>query len=268
MPKIVERALVIYTDGSLFPVGRKGGYGIVFVHIDEVGNEAIVDQHAPPGVMGTTGNRMELQATVTALEMAPRCACYALVEKVVIRTDSRYVADNYRNALFQWRREKWRNREGRPIENADLWKDFVRCYGKLDRRKEVEWVKGHAKDKYNKAADKLAKESAKSPLSRRVFRSSVRRKTSPNPTKVGSIVAEGQTLIIRVVEVQRMRVQRMWKCRCEVISSKSPYFEAVDFLYSAELMRDGHYYEVQLNNTPANPTIVAVLRELVQVDAV
>jgi hypothetical protein len=53
MPRIVEDALLIYTDGSLYPKGRKGGYGVVFIHVDAVGNEAVVHEHAPPGARGS-----------------------------------------------------------------------------------------------------------------------------------------------------------------------------------------------------------------------
>lgn len=50
MPKIVEDALVIYTDGSLYPRGRKGGYALVFVHFDSIGEERVVDEQVPPGI--------------------------------------------------------------------------------------------------------------------------------------------------------------------------------------------------------------------------
>lgn len=266
MAKIVENALVIYTDGSLFPKGRRGGYGIRFLYFDDVGDEHVLEEYAEPGVGGTTINRMELQACITALKMAPQLDCFTGVNKVVIRTDSQYVSNNYLSALGTWRQNRWRNRDGKPVDNADLWKAFVRHYGNLRKPKDIEWVKGHGKgrdkDPHNAAADKLARGSAKSPLSRTVFRSSARRKTSVKFTNPGSIGAQGQTLLIRVIEPLWLTVHRMWKYRCEVVSSKSPYYKNLDWLYSTEQMRDGHYYEVQLNDNPAFPVITAVLREL------
>ena len=104
MPRIVEDALLAYTDGSLYPKGRKGGYGILFVHVDEVGRESIVSEHVPPGVAGTTGNRMELQACIDALRLAPEIDCFSEVGKLVVRTDSRYLVDNYLSALSSSRR--------------------------------------------------------------------------------------------------------------------------------------------------------------------
>ena len=121
--------------------------------------------------------------------------------------------------------------------------------------------KGKAKDVYNEAADKLAKASRDNPLRRREFRSSVRRKVGTGRTKIGSIEAKGLILIVRVIEVHWMRVQKVWKYRCEVLSD-GPYLDAIDWLYSTAQLRDGHFYEVQLNDNPKNPTISALLREV------
>lgn len=266
MPRIVENALLIYTDGSLYPKGRKGGYGIVFIHVDTVGEERIILEHSPPGIIGTTGNEMELQACIDALRMAPDMDCFRTVDQVVIRTDSRYVANHYRYALGSWRSNGWKNREGRPVENTDLWKNFVRAHRSIRKRFEIQWVKGHgkgrARDLYNDRADKLAKESARSPLGRRVFRSSVRRKISPGYTKRGSVAIRGQTMIIFIIEVQRMHVQKVWKYRYQVASKDSPDLHAIDWIYSNELMRDGHYYEVRVNNDMGYPKVLEVIREV------
>ncbi len=54
----------------------------------------------------------------------------------------------------------------------------------------------------------------------------------------------------------------MTKYRCEVISTDSPYYQAVDWIYSKEDMRRGHSYIVLLNENPQNPTIVEVLGEI------
>lgn len=266
MPTIVEDALLIYTDGSLYPKGRKGGYGVVFIHVDSIGQENVVSEHAPPGIGGTTGNRMELQASIDALKLAPEIGCFNSVSKVVIRTDSRYVTSNYFNALGVWRRLGWHNRDGRPVDNADLWKEFTRAYGKIRKRVLIEWVKGHgkgvAKDPYNYRADALAKDSAKNPLREMIFRSSVRRKIAPAHTKRGSVRLVGQTMFIYIIEVQRLRVQKTWKYRYQVASQDSPDCHAIDWIYSREHMRDGHYYEVQVNDDTRHPQVIALLREV------
>jgi len=266
MLKIVEDALLIYTDGSLKPKGRKGGYGIVFVHVDTVGEERVIHEHVPPGIRGTTGNRMELQACIDALRMAPDIDCFQTVSQVVIRTDSQYIVKHYLYALGSWRSRGWRNNQDRPVENADLWKDFVRVYRKIHMRVEIQKVKGHgrgrAKDPYNVRADKLAKESAMSPLSRHVYRSSVRRKISPTPTKRGSVKIYGQRFTIYIVEVKWEKVEKIWQYRYQVMSKDSPDYHNTDWIYSNEQMRDGHYYEVQVNDDMGYSQVLEVIREV------
>jgi ribonuclease HI len=123
MAKIVENASLVYTDGSLYPVGRRGGLAIVFVHVDSVGVEVIVDTHSPPGGRGTTNNRMELQAAIEGLKRVIELPQFSLVPLVVVRTDSRYVTNYFDHARSYWRRNGWCNLAGRPVENAEVrWK--------------------------------------------------------------------------------------------------------------------------------------------------
>jgi ribonuclease HI len=266
VPKLIENALVIYTDGSLYPKGRKGGYGIVFVHVNEIGEEEIVREESPPGItQGATGNRMELKACVAGFRLAPEIGCFAKVGKVVVRTDSRYVHDNYKRAMV-WRGQRWRTGDGRPVDNADLWKDFLNAYAKVRKPKLIEWIKGHGKGRFknphNVRADTLAKGSATSPLRTSEYRSSVRKKFAPGVTKPGSVRLLGQTMVIYVVEVIRMRMQKTWKYRYQVASKDSPDYQAIDWIYSDEQMRDGHFYEVEVNDDMRHPQVLVVVREI------
>ena len=145
MAKILENALVIYTDGSCYPKGRVGGFGMVFLHYDDVGNEIELDTYVAPSLKGTTSQRMELEAAVTALRKAPSMPCFAEVHRVVIRTDSKYVEKYHYSALTHWRSNKWCNVNGKPVDNADLWRIFVREYNKIRKPIEIEWAKGHGK---------------------------------------------------------------------------------------------------------------------------
>ncbi len=266
MSKIIENAILIYTDGSLYPVGRKGGYSMVFVHVDSVGEEKIITTHIPIGVRGTTNNRMELTACIKAIKRAPDIDLFSEVEQIVIRTDSKYVVDNYYYALTSWAKNRWRNKNGRPIDNADLWKDFARNYRKIHKRVDIEWVKGHGKgrnnDPYNDMADKLAKESAKNPLSKYEYRSSVRRKTSQNRTIKGSVDIHGQIMELFIVEASWMKEQKIWKYRYQVVSKENPDHDCLDWIYSTKHMRDGHIYKARVNDNMDNPEIIEVIEEI------
>jgi ribonuclease HI len=241
------------------------------VHVNSLGEDRVVDEHSPPGTIGTTGNRMELEACIEGLERAPSVPCFHEVPRVVVRTDSKYVAGNYKTAMWGWQRSGWTDPKGRPIANADLWKRFVRTVRKVRKPFDIHWVKGHRKgrekDLYNVRADQLAKESARSPLSRRVYRSSVRRKIGPTKTKQGSVNVYGQRMIIYVVEMLWMPVHKTWRYRYEVASEESRDYHNTDWIDSNKQMRDGHYYEVQVNDDMGHPQVLEVIREVGAEDA-
>jgi len=69
-------------------------------------------------------------------------------------------------------------------------------------------------------------------------------------------------MVIRVIEVLRMRVQKTWQYRYEVTSKDSADYRSVDWIYSSEQMRDGHYYEVQVNSDMDYPQVLEVIQEV------
>lgn len=133
----------------MLPAPRRGGTGIIFILLNSDGNE---ETYQPPtsGYMGATNNQMELQACVEALRLATAQSPHfdpRRYHKIVIFSDSLYVADNYTTALFTWSKNGWTKRDGAPVDNAVQWKDLVRLVGKADRRgKRVEIRLGQGKE--------------------------------------------------------------------------------------------------------------------------
>lgn len=62
----------------------------------------------------------------------------------------------------------------------------------------------------------------------------------------------------------------MWRYRYEVVSKRSAVFGKVDWVHSAyDLpLRDGHSYQVRLNDDPQYPQVTRVLREIEKKKAV
>jgi ribonuclease HI len=257
----IEDALNIYTDGSSYSSPRMGGIGIRFVTIDELGNDKPFDVDLP-GYQGATNNQMELQACIQALKEAQKKYNLMEFKKIVINSDSRYVVNNYKNALFYWSKSGWKNLDGRPVENANLWKEFLKQVKRTGRRVDLNWVKGHSKDIHNKAVDKMAKKSAKNPLNKPLSVVSVRRKISSKATQIGSVEMLGQRLSIRIITTEYFRLQKLYKYRYEVMSKTSKYFGNVDLIFSEISIRDGHCYKVTMNRNTKNPTIMKVLSEI------
>ncbi|KAF2084721.1 ribonuclease H-like protein [Saccharata proteae CBS 121410] len=142
--------LKIYTDGSSLGNGKLGavaGVGVYFGPGD--------DRNISEPLVGSrqTNQRAELTALQRALDVAP------LHRSVEIVSDSNY-SINCVTIWFQtWRRNNWQTSAKKPVENKDLIEPLI---ARIEERERVgvkttfTWVKGHAKDGGNIAADTLA----------------------------------------------------------------------------------------------------------------
>lgn len=100
-----------------------------------------------------TNQRAELTAILRALDIAPRH------RDVTIVTDSRYAIDCVTVWYKNWQRNNWMTKDGKPVENKDLVESVlvnIEERVQLKVKTLFEWVKGHAKDPGNEAADRLA----------------------------------------------------------------------------------------------------------------
>jgi ribonuclease HI len=256
-----EDALNIFVDGSSLGSPRAGGIGIRFVLIDANGQEKIQDIQLP-GYKGATNNQMELEACITALKEAGRLGLASGFSRIIIYTDSLYIVDNHKKAMFEWPKTKWYTRSGAPVLNAGLWKELVKEIQRANVRVDLEWVKGHSKNEHNRATDKIAKESAKIPLNAPLSLVHVRRKHSPKSVARGCVEMEGQRMSIRIITAEYLKVQRVWKCKYEVISKTSKYYGSVDIAFSDSLLCAGHSYYVLMNDDTRNPRVVKAFREI------
>ncbi len=256
-----ENALNIFTDGSSLQNPRRGGIGIRFIKYDHQGNEFIHDVQFN-GYKGATNNQMELQACIMALKEALRQELLHDVSKVVVFTDSFYIVDNYKKAMFEWRNKKWYRRSGQPVLNADQWKELIKLIKKIGKRTEFVWVKGHSKDINNRAVDRMARKSANLATNKPISIVHVRKKISPNIVNPGCVDMQGQRISIRIITSEFLHLQKIHKYKYEVSSKKSEYLGLVDIIFSNLSLRSGHSYYVVFNKDPKNPRIVGVIREL------
>jgi ribonuclease HI len=169
-----DKPVTIYTDGSSLGNGAHGavaGVGVYFGPKDKrYGNHplALMSSGANIGarnlsepLSGTrqTNQRAELTAIQRALEIAPRN------RPVTIYTDSNYSIKCVTEWFVKWRANGWLNAARKPVENKDL---IEKILALIDQRKnmsqeissinkvEFVWVKGHATNEGNIAADELA----------------------------------------------------------------------------------------------------------------
>jgi ribonuclease HI len=100
-----------------------------------------------------------------------------------------YVAGHFGTAISFWSRNNWLTKDGKPVDNAQQWKELVRLAALSSRqgkRVEITWVKGK-KSPPTKRVDKIAKTSAMSTAKRQLVPSEVRRKRTDQPLQPGSV---------------------------------------------------------------------------------
>ena len=133
----------IWTDGACSGNPGPGGWGVVLRY-------GLHEKELKGGEAFTTNNRMELTAAIEALQ-ALKQPC-----EVRLHTDSQYLRGGVTSWIERWKRNGWRTAEKMAVKNEDLWR---RLDAAAERHKiEWLWVKGHAHDKQNARADRLARE--------------------------------------------------------------------------------------------------------------
>lgn len=255
--------LYVYTDGCCLPKQkRKGGIGIRYVFLDENEREFRINGKEI-GYSSVTNNQMELKAVIEGLKGLKDISIPFRYNNIEVRTDSRYVVNNKNNAIYNWSRQNWVNHNGKPVENAVLWKELKKILISIPCRVDFVWVKGHSKDPDQNAVDKLAKGSTQLPLKPPISVVKLRRKKSSKSTKVGCVEMKGQRVSVHIINEEYLRLQQLSKYRYEIISKKSMDFGNVDIVYSEiHTLKAGHSYLVTFNTNNKNPRILKLIREL------
>lgn len=140
--------LTVYTDGSCLGNPGPGGWAWV---VPDGRFESGADPH-------TTNQRMEITAPLRALEALRADAGGG---EIVVRSDSMYVVNCFLQRWWAgWQRRGWRNSQGKPVANRDLWEPLLALA--LDPAVPVrfQWVKGHSGDRWNDVVDDLANAAA------------------------------------------------------------------------------------------------------------
>lgn len=134
---------ILYTDGACSNNPGMGGWAYILRFNRKTTENSGFEAE-------TTNNKMELMAVIKGLEAIPeKC-------NVEVYSDSAYVVNAFlEDWISSWKKRKWRNSEGKPLKNLELWQRLV----ELSEFHKIKWnkVAGHSDDKLNDRCDKLAK---------------------------------------------------------------------------------------------------------------
>ncbi|MEX0596834.1 MAG: ribonuclease H [Candidatus Paceibacterota bacterium] len=135
------KILEIYTDGSAKPNPGMGAWAYCAI----IGKKPVKIRSEL--VRKATNNQMELQAVIQALQFAKEEYPDHLI---YIYTDSQYVE----RGINAWM-PKWVS-NGFNIKNRSRWKHLHNLSKELTIQ--VQWIRGHNKNKWNEFVDKLCSE--------------------------------------------------------------------------------------------------------------
>ncbi len=142
----------IFTDGACSGNPGVGGWGAILRY-------GSVEKELSGGEENTTNNRMELSAVIEALK-ALKKEC-----DITLYTDSRYVMDGVTKWLSNWQQNGWKTANKKtPVKNIDLWQELESLLQK--HRIKWIWVKGHNGHPENERVDRLARDQAKSRITK------------------------------------------------------------------------------------------------------
>jgi ribonuclease HI len=135
---------VVYTDGSALGNPGPGGWAWVVQN----------GPYASGAAAHSTNQRMEVTAVLKALR--------ALDGPLHIHSDSTYVVNCFRDRWWQgWLKRGWKNSQGKPVANKDLWEPLIDLYRERAAELQFQWVKGHSGHPLNDLGDELAVTAAR-----------------------------------------------------------------------------------------------------------
>ncbi len=258
------RAVQIHTDGSAYRnPGHVSGCAAIVQYPDHLNreDEIIVDFGCPK----STNQRMELTACIEGLKWVRKSIPWDGVTCVLVVTDSEYVR-GFIGLAPVWKRNGWRNREGQPILNRDLWDDLVKARVKAGIRVEFVWEPGKTTEIGNRV-HKLAKAAAK--------RGGIDRDTGyragaycRSMVKGGIALpypASGQAAIIRPYAkkpVFKGEERVSFNLFDEVTQTYASKFYAFATAMMAYDLHRWHGYRVQFNDNPKYPQILECKEEV------
>lgn len=152
-----EKAIAVYTDGSLSPMKLGGWAGIIVLPESRVIEASGFEQCS-------SSNRMELMAVVRILERLREIedmyssAAYGGENRrlpIVVHTDSMYVVKGAEVWLNNWRRNGFLTAMNRPVKNKELWHAMDSFIQRGDVF--IQWISSKSGNPYHRRCDETAR---------------------------------------------------------------------------------------------------------------
>jgi ribonuclease HI len=138
---------VVYTDGSCIRNPGPGGWAWAVPGGPFASGAEVL----------TTNQRMEIMAALQSLRAIAVDGIAGPAASIEVVSDSTYVVNCFRQRWWEgWHRRGWRNAQGKPVANRDLWEPLLQLGLAPEPVVTFRWVKGHSGDPWNERVDELA----------------------------------------------------------------------------------------------------------------
>lgn len=106
-----------------------------------------------------TSNIAEIEATIHAINLAGSKG----IDRLTIRTDSRFLVKAYYQYFKIWMKNGWTLANGGPVKNGPQFRALIAAVSAHSdcMRVQFKHIKGHSNDVFNQEADRLAKAGAR-----------------------------------------------------------------------------------------------------------
>lgn len=150
----IPQGIALFSDGGCR--GNPGPGAYAYLIQDQEGN---VLKEAAGADSYTTNNKMELSGVIEGLiglkDLLPTIGRDALLQRVVVVTDSKYVVDGMNSWVSGWKSRGWKKADGKSPENVELWMRLDEMISSFFEVK-FQWVRGHGGHPQNERCDQLA----------------------------------------------------------------------------------------------------------------
>lgn len=111
---LTHAPILIWVAGRCFP--NPGAGSFAWIARDPYGTEA---EGSRPSLTQTTNSRTVIAAALNALQALPGPST------ATVHTDSEYLQLGAERRAADWQAFGWRNKEGKPVPNSDLWERLM-----------------------------------------------------------------------------------------------------------------------------------------------
>ncbi len=199
-----------------------------------------------------TNQDMELKAVIDWLNLLYENELTNTFRKIIVVSDSSYVIDNRKTALFYWSKNWWKSRYWVPLVHKKQRKEFYKINQKFSQQwiKIIwKWVKWHKDNYFNKQADHSAVQWAISKSKIERWERRWVRRAFLKKLKFDDNININWEKWILIHITNHVNLWKWWKrYNCEIISPDHKFFRYIFYIRTNYNISSEYIYKVDFTD--------------------